>query len=96
VFTVVGGLVPASAYAALPTMAPTPAAVAAGNGVLVQASNFGSLVGPPAVGALAAATGTWGFSPAVLSTCAAIGLVAAVGVRRLEGRPRGLAPGLAP
>jgi hypothetical protein len=47
VFTIVGGLVPASAYAALPTMAPTPAAIASGNGVLVQASNLGSLLGPP-------------------------------------------------
>jgi hypothetical protein len=38
------------------------------------------------IGALAAATGTWEFSPVVLSTCAAIGLVAALGVRRLEIR----------
>jgi cyanate permease len=86
VFTTVGGLIPASAYAALPAMAPTPTAVAAGNGVLVQASNTGSLIGPPAVGVLASATGTWAFSPAVLSSCAVIGLAAALVVRRLERR----------
>jgi MFS family permease len=88
VFATAGGLLPASVYGAVPTMARTPAAAAASNGILVQAANLGSIVGPPAVGLLAAATGSWQLSPVLLSTCAGLALLAAVRVRRLERSAR--------
>ena len=56
------------------------------NGLLVQGSNLGQVIGPPAVGALAAATGSWAAAPVVLAVAACGGIGAALVLRRLERR----------
>ena len=56
-FSGFGGIIPAAVLGAAPAAAPAPRLVPATNGLLVQGSNLGQVVGPPAVGALAAATG---------------------------------------
>jgi cyanate permease len=81
-----GGLLPATVLGAVPVLAPAPRLIPATNGLLVQGSNLGQVIGPPAVGALAAATGTWQAAPAVLVAAALGGLGAALMLRRLEAR----------
>ncbi|HYO86944.1 MAG TPA: MFS transporter [Dermatophilaceae bacterium] len=86
-FTTFGGLLPASVFAAVPRMAPSPALTGPANGLVVQISNTGSIIGPPLVAALASMVGGWSMSPLVLSTAAVLGIWAALVVRRRAGQP---------
>ena len=81
-FTTFGGLLPASIFAAVPRLAPSPALTGPANGLAVQVSNIGSIIGPPLVAAVASWAGNWSFSPVVLSTAAAAGIVTALIVRQ--------------
>jgi MFS family permease len=83
-FSGFGGMLPASVLGAAPRHAPAPHLVAATNGLLVQGSNLGQVIGPPALGALAAATGDWHRSPLVVTTAAVIALLLARALRRRE------------
>jgi len=87
-FSGFGGIIPAAVLGAAPAAAPAPRLVPATNGLLVQGSNLGQVVGPPAVGALAAATGDWHSSPLVVTTAAALTLTLSLALRRRE-RARG-------
>jgi MFS family permease len=80
-FSVIGGLVPASIFTAVPNVAPAEARSTT-MGIVVQASHLGQLLGPPAVAALAAAVGGWRASPLVLVPTAALGLTAALSLKR--------------
>ncbi|MBX6370396.1 MAG: MFS transporter, partial [Rhodospirillales bacterium] len=82
-FAVAGGMLPATVLGAVPVLAPAPRLVPATNGLLVQGSNLGQVIGPPAVGALAAATGGWETAPIVLAAAALGSLAAALVLRRL-------------
>lgn len=88
VFSTVGGLLPASVFGAVPSLAPSHRDVATTNGMVVQASNLGSIVGPPAVAMVAAQAGGWSMSPLVLTTAAVVSLGAGTAVRARESRPR--------
>lgn len=79
-FSTIGGLVPASIFTALPTVAPVEARSTA-MGIVIQASHIGQLVGPPTVAALSAALGGWAASPLALVPIAAVGLAAALSMR---------------
>ena len=68
----IGGLVPAACFALLPRAVPDPALVAPAMGLTIQGNNLVQLLGPPALGALAAFG--WGF---VALPLLAAGLVAA-------------------
>ncbi len=81
-FTTFGGLLPASIFAAVPRLAPSPALTGPANGLAVQVSNIGSIIGPPLVAAVASWAGNWSLSPVVLSTAAAGGIVTALIVRQ--------------
>jgi cyanate permease len=85
-FAAGGGMLPATVLGAVPVLAPAPRLVPAINGLLVQGSNLGQVIGPPAVGALAAATGSWQAAPVVLLAAALGSLAAALVLRRLELR----------
>jgi MFS family permease len=52
----------------------------------MQGSNLGQSLGPPAVAKLAAATGSWRWSPVVLLAAALVGGALALLLRRLERR----------
>jgi MFS family permease len=79
-FSVIGGLVPASIFTAVPNVAPADARSST-MGIIVQASHLGQLLGPPAVAAVAAALGGWRASPLVLVPVAALGLAAALSLK---------------
>lgn len=87
--SLVGGVLPTSVLGAAPVHAPSTRLVATTNGLIMQGSNFGQTIGPPAAAALAAAFGGWQWSPAVLALAAAIGVAAALGLRALERRAAG-------
>lgn len=90
-FTVVGGILPAAAFSGIATHAPSPHHLGAANGLLVQGSNLGQLVGPPLVAAAVTGGGGWGAATAVMSLAATAGvlaglyLVAIERVRRARG-----------
>ncbi len=84
-----GGVLPTSVLGAAPAHAPSARLVATTNGLIMQGSNLGQTIGPPATAALAAAIGGWQWSPAVLVFAAAIGVVAAMALRALERRAAG-------
>ena len=50
VYSAVIGVVPAALFTAIPVHAPRPQLVGASTGLLMQGSNFGSLIGPPITG----------------------------------------------
>jgi len=83
-FSLFAGLLPTSVLGAAPVFAPKPALVGTTAGLIMQGSNLGQTIGPPAVGALVTAWGSWTAAPMVL--CAAAGLAFAFGaaLRRLE------------
>ena len=85
-FSGIGGMLPASVLGAAPIQAPAPHLIPATNGLLVQGSNLGQVVGPPALGALAASVGGWSWSPSVVTTFAAIAVLLALVLRRREQR----------
>jgi cyanate permease len=83
-FSAFGGLLPASVLAGVPVVAPHPRLIPATNGLLVQGSGLGMVIGPVAVGALAQAVGGWQATPLVLCTVAACAVVLALRLRRFE------------
>lgn len=86
VFMAVGGLLPASVLTAAPVVAPTPGQVGTTNGLLIQGSNLGQVVGPPLVAAVVAAAGAWQAAVQVLVLGAVAGVGCAILVRRVESR----------
>lgn len=87
VLNVITGIVPAVAFARLPDLAPTAAAVARSNGLLAQCGAAGSLVGPPAY---AAAIGLGGWPGAAMAgaiaSALALGLLLAALRHPVQGR----------
>jgi len=87
-FSTVGGVLPATVLGWAPATAPTARHAPTANGLLVQGSHFGQMLGPPALAALAVASGDWSWSPLVLVASAAVGIACALALRRLERRHR--------
>jgi MFS family permease len=84
--SLVGGIMPTALFSGAPVLARSPRLVATTNGLIMQGSNLGQAIGPPAIAALAASLGTWRWSPLVLTSCAAAGVVLAVILHALERR----------
>jgi len=72
-FSGFGGLLPASVLAAAPVVAPSPSQLATTNGMFMQGSNTGQMIGPPLVATVVASTGSWQGGLWVLLTAAAGG-----------------------
>jgi MFS family permease len=83
-FSLVGGLLPTSVLGGTAALTPERRLVPIVNGLVVQGSNIGQVLGPPAVAALAAATGGWRLSPLVFLAAGAVGVAAALRLRRVE------------
>ncbi|WP_430334629.1 CynX/NimT family MFS transporter [Rhodococcus sp. ACT016] len=87
-FALFGGHLPAAVFAAVPSVARGPREMGPVNGLVVQMSNVGSIVGPPSVAAVATHVGGWSMSPLVLSTIAAVCLAAGLTLRTRDRRIR--------
>jgi MFS family permease len=83
VFSGMAGLLPASVLGAVPLHAPNRHLVATTNGLVVQGSNLGQVIGPPAVGALAGAIG-WSWTPLLIAPAAVSVVLLALALRRRE------------
>jgi MFS family permease len=78
-FSCVGGIVPSCVIGAAPFHAPSEQLIPATNGLLVQGSNLGIVLGPPLVSGLAATLG-WRWVPAITLLAALIATLLAVRV----------------
>lgn len=85
-FSGFGGMLPASVLAAAPMHAPHPRALSAVNGLIIQGSNSGALVGPPVIAMVVSATGAWSDAGWVLTLSGALGVCAALLLRLIERR----------
>lgn len=82
VFSAVGGMVPTTVVAGLLRTAPGPATIATSLGLGQQLNALGQFAGPPAVAAVAQATGTWDHTWAVTAALAVCGIALATRVAR--------------
>jgi MFS family permease len=78
-----GGMLPASVFGAVPSHAPSRHLVPMTNGLLVQGSNLGQVIGPPTVGALAAAIG-WHWAPLLIVPAALSATLLSLVLRRRD------------
>ena len=83
VFAGFGGMLPASVFGAVPSHAPSRHLVPTTNGLLVQGSNLGQVIGPPTVGALAAAIG-WHWAPLLIVPAALSAALLSLVLRRRD------------
>lgn len=83
-FSFVGGLLPTSALGGAAALAPEKRLIPIANGLVVQGSNIGQVVGPPSVAALAAWAGGWQMSPLIFIAAGSVGVIAALLLRRVE------------
>ena len=86
VFSAVGGLLPASVLAATTDYAPRKDLVGTTNGLVMQGSNLGQIIGPPTVAALVAGFGGWHAAPIYIVTAAVFGMGLALAIRKLRER----------
>jgi predicted MFS family arabinose efflux permease len=82
-FSFFGGLLPASVLGGVPVHSPSPALVASTSGLILQCTNLGMLLAPPAFAALAAGYG-WSTAPLMIAASAAAGVACAIWLGRHE------------
>lgn len=80
-FSCIGGVIPGAVLSAAPFHAPSQQLIPATNGLLVQGSNLGIVLGPPLISAIAARAG-WNWVPALVLVAATIATTLAVILNR--------------
>jgi MFS family permease len=88
-FSFVGGVLPAAIYACLPAVAAPRQNFGSVNGLAVQASNLGALLGPPLAAALVGVGGWQDVGWAYLATAAVLALLILRAAKAPELRARG-------
>ena len=79
-----GGLIPVSTLSGVLLHAPKPDLVGTTNGLILQGSNIGLVIGSPAIAVVVTITGGWHSAPWLLVTSAAILVMLSLGVRKKE------------
>jgi MFS family permease len=82
VFSLVGGMVPATLFALAAVLAPDESCVSTTVGWIQQLSACGQFLGPPLVGWVASLAGDWRWTWLVTGGCAMAGVVLAFRIRR--------------
>ena len=91
-FSYLSGAIPAVAFGAAQSYARSQSQVASLQGLMMQGSNLGQFVGPPAIAAAVSASGRWGDAVYVMVAAAALTFVCGLAVARDERRaPAGAA-----
>jgi DHA1 family inner membrane transport protein len=85
-FSGCGGVLPASVMSAVPVHAPEPRLVGTTNGLIIQGSNLGQVIGPPTLALIVSATGGWEGGSWFLGSVALVGVFLAACLARLERR----------
>jgi MFS family permease len=83
-FSLVGGLLPASVLGGAPMYAPNPNLVATTNGLLMQGGQLGQVIGPPVLALMVSMGGGWKSAPWLLGSSAAAGVALSLGLAVLE------------
>jgi len=86
VFSLFGGMLPAAVLSGAPVVAPSAGQVATTNGLLIQGSNVGQMVGPPALAWLVTLTADWQSGYWMLQGAALAVVVLAFVYRTVERR----------
>jgi cyanate permease len=89
-FSGCGGMLPASMMSGVPVHAPEPRLVGTTNGLIIQGSNLGQVIGPPALALIVSVTGGWEGATWFLVSVAVVGLFLAFFLARLESRRAGI------
>ncbi len=84
VFSGVGGLLPISVLNGAPAFAPSRQSIGAANGMLVQGSNTGLVLGPPLVAWAVTTMGGWHGAMAVIIATCLLGIAVSLAVRQFE------------
>jgi MFS family permease len=82
-FSLGGGLLPASILGATADFAPRPDLIGTTNGLVMQGSNLGQMIGPPIVAAIVAGAGTWAVAPIYVVVASLLGIALAIMIGRL-------------
>lgn len=85
-FSALSGMLPGTVLAAVPTIAPSTNQIGIINGMLVQGSHMGQIIGPPLLALVITLTGSWQASLYVILGSAIIGCLLALGLKAIEGR----------
>lgn len=86
-FSYFSGVIPAVSFAASQSFARSQSQVASLQGLMMQGSNLGQFVGPPAVAAAVSVGGRWGDAVYVMAAAAALTFICGLAVARDERRP---------
>jgi predicted MFS family arabinose efflux permease len=85
-FSMVGGIIPATLLASAPVLAPAAGLTPVVVGLMMQGSNLGQVVGPVAVGGVIEALG-WPAAAGLVGGAAVLASLTALGLRGVYGRP---------
>lgn len=85
-FSLVGGMLPTAVLSGAPVFAPGLGQVGTTNGMLVQGSNTGQVIGPPAVAAAVQAGGSWEAAGILMLAACIAAALAALALRPIERR----------
>ncbi len=83
-FSLVGGLIPASAIGGAPVYAPSKTMIATTMGLIIQGGQSGQVFGPPILAFLVSATGTWSVGAYFLSSVALAGVMFSLILARIK------------
>ncbi len=78
IFSIVGGLIPASILGGVPLYAPSKRLVGTTNGLVIQGGQTGQVIGPPILAFLVSRTGSWSCGSWFLGSAALLGILAAL------------------
>ena len=77
-FSIVGGVIPASVLGGVPLYAPSGRLVGTTNGLVIQGGQSGQVIGPPILAFLVSRTGSWSCGAWFLGSVAFLGVLAAL------------------
>jgi MFS family permease len=83
-FSAIGGILPASVFSGVPVHTPKAELMATTNGLIMQGSQLGQVVGPPALALIVSRLGGWQAAPILLVSAAGLGIVLALGLAWFE------------
>ena len=78
------GILPAAVLAGAPIHAPSSNLVGTTNGIIMQGSHLGHVIGPPVLAVIVTAAGGWHHSPLLFTIAGAVAVAASLLIRTLE------------
>ncbi len=84
IFSIFGGLIPASVLGAVPDCAPRKNLIATTNGLVIQFGQVGQVIGPPALAFLVSQTGSWAAGSWFLGGIAGLGVLLSFFLSRIQ------------